>query len=81
MVGTISAILLAEMVPERRDALFARGWAYGEARVISGVHFPSDVEAGRILGTTLVGLMETDARFRADLEASRNELRDVLGYR
>lgn len=81
MVGAITAILLAEMVPERRGALFALGWAQGEARVISGVHFPSDVEAGRILGTTLVGLMETDARFHADLQASRAELRAALGYR
>jgi membrane-associated phospholipid phosphatase len=43
------------------------------------VHFPSDVEAGRILGTTLIGMMQLDARFRADLAAARQELRAVLG--
>ena len=78
-VGAMNAILLARMVPERRTALFERGWAYGDARVVSGVHFPSDVEAGRILGTLLVGLLEEDARFRADLEAARKELRAALG--
>jgi acid phosphatase (class A) len=80
MVGTVMAILLAEMVPERSEALFAAGWEYGEARVISGVHFPSDVEAGRILGTTLIGMMQLDARFRADLRAARTELRTALDY-
>lgn len=79
-VGAMIAIVLAEMVPEERPALFAFGWQYGDARVISGVHFPSDVEAGRILGTMLVEMMQQDARFRADLHAARLELRRVLGY-
>jgi acid phosphatase (class A) len=79
-VGTMMAILLAEIVPERRTALFAAGWEYGEARVISGVHFPSDVEAGRILGTMLIGMLQRDARFRADLHAARQEARRKLGY-
>jgi acid phosphatase (class A) len=77
-VGAMMAILLAQMVPERRDALFALGWEYGEARVISGVHYPSDVEAGRILGTMLVGVMQENRRFRADFAVARRELRAVL---
>jgi acid phosphatase (class A) len=77
-VGAMMAILLAQMVPELRDALFALGWEYGEARVISGVHYPSDVEAGRILGTMLVGVMQADRRFQADFEVARRELRSVL---
>ena len=77
-VGAMMAILLAQMVPEHRSALFARGWDYGEARVISGVHFPTDVEAGRVLGTVLVGLMQGDGRFRTDLAAARSELRAAL---
>jgi acid phosphatase (class A) len=79
-VGAMMGILLAQMVPERRGELFAHGWKYGEARVVSGVHFPSDVEAGRILGTILVGAMQQDASFRNDLEAARRELRAGLGY-
>jgi acid phosphatase (class A) len=80
VVGALLAIVLAEMVPERRAALFAFGWEYGDARVISGVHFPSDVEAGRILGTMLVELMLQNTRFRDDLRAARSELRAALGY-
>ncbi len=79
-VGAMMAILLAQMVPERRVELFAHGWKYGQARVVSGVHFPSDVEAGRILGTMLVGALLQDERFRADLRAARRELRAGLGY-
>ncbi len=79
-VGAMMAILLAEMVPEQRVALFTRGWAYGDARVVSGVHFPSDIEAGRILGSILVELLHQSPSFRADLDASRKELRQALGY-
>src|SRR2546423_173969 len=49
--GAVTAILLANMVPEKRRELFARGWDYGESRVVGGVHFPTDVESGRILAT------------------------------
>lgn len=80
-VGAMHAILLSELVPEMRAALFERGWEHGQGRVVSGVHFPSDVEAGRILGTMLIAMMEQDARFRADLGVVRMELRTVLGYR
>src|SRR5258708_16315871 len=46
--GTTTAILLAAMVPEKRAEIFARGWEYGENRLVAGVHFPSDIESGRI---------------------------------
>lgn len=79
-VGAMMSILLAQMVPERHQELFELGWEFGEDRVISGVHFPSDVEAGRILGTTLVAALQQDARFRADFAAARRELRAALGH-
>lgn len=81
MLGAVHAILLARMVPEQRTALFAEGWDHGRGRLISGVHFPSDIESGRTLGTVLVALLEQDPAFRADLEASRREVRAVLGLR
>lgn len=77
--GAMTAILLAELVPERRAQLFERGWDYGDARLIGGVHFPSDLEAGRILGTVLVALMMQNERFSADLNEVRAELRAALG--
>ncbi|MEO8314241.1 MAG: phosphatase PAP2 family protein [Pseudomonadota bacterium] len=80
-VGAMLAILLSELVPERRVELSAFGRAYGDARVTSGVHFPSDVEAGRMLAALLVEALQQDARFRADLRKARQELRRALGYR
>jgi acid phosphatase (class A) len=78
--GAITAILLAQMVPEKRDALYARGWEFGRNRVVLGVHFPSDVEAGRIDATLMVGAMMENPDFRADMAAAKADLRRTLGF-
>jgi acid phosphatase (class A) len=78
--GAMTAILLADMIPEKRAELFARGWQFGESRVVGGVHFPTDVDAGRIEATAMVALMMQNAAFRTDLAAARAELRRNLGF-
>jgi acid phosphatase (class A) len=77
--GTSCAILLAEMVPEQRAALFARARQYGEARLIVGAHYPTDVESGRIVAAVAAAAMQQNAAFRHDFEAARIELRAALG--
>ncbi len=51
-----------------------RGRAYGQSRVVCGVHTPSAVEAGRTVGGSVLAVLNTDPTFRADLEAARAEL-------
>jgi acid phosphatase (class A) len=78
--GAMTAILLANMVPEKRNELFVRGWDYGQSRVVGGVHFPTDVESGRIEATAMVALMMQNADFRTDFAAAKTELRKALGF-
>jgi acid phosphatase (class A) len=78
-MGTGTAILLSAMVPEKRAALYTRATEYGENRVILGVHFPSDVEAGRVLATSVIAVMAQSEDFKKDFVAARDELRAVLG--
>lgn len=47
--GLFFAMVLAELVPDRREALLAQGRLIGVDRVIGGVHYPSDIEAGQRL--------------------------------
>lgn len=77
--GMMTGILLANMVPERAEQLFARGMAYGQQRLIGGVHYPSDVQAGRTAATVLVAFLLDDDAFQTDLSAATIELRTVLG--
>ena len=77
--GTVCAILLAEMVPEKREALFARNRDYDHSRMVVGAHFPTDLEAGRIVGTLAAQLLLQDPRVRRELAAARSSLRASLG--
>ncbi len=73
-LGWAWALILAEMAPERANTLFARGLAFGQSRVICGVHWQSDVEAGRVIGAAAVSRLHADPVFRAQFEAARQEV-------
>jgi acid phosphatase (class A) len=77
--GAEVALLLSMMVPEKRSELFARGWQYGEQRILSGVAYPSDWEGGHIGATVMVTLMLEKPEFKVDFEASKAEVRKGLG--
>jgi acid phosphatase (class A) len=78
-VGTMMGITLAWMVPEKRDAIFARITQYGMSREVGGMHFPSDVAAGRIAGTVIAEALWKSPGFQAEYAPARAELRAALG--
>jgi acid phosphatase (class A) len=69
--GALYARLLSELVPARAALLAERGRQIGFDRVRAGVHWPSDVEAGRKLGIALAEAFLARAEFRARLEEAR----------
>jgi acid phosphatase (class A) len=72
--ATVMAEILAEIFPQQREALLARARQIGWDRVILGVHFPTDVYAGRVLGHDLARLMLANPNFRTQLEPIKSEL-------
>jgi acid phosphatase (class A) len=78
-VGYLMAILLADMVPEKAAALYARGREFGDDRVILSIHFPSDVEAGRLAATAIANALLQDAAFMKEFAQAKSELRQALG--
>ena len=72
--GWLYALLLAETAPDHAAAILGRGRAYGESRVVCGVHYLSDIEGGRTLATALLAALNGSAEFAADLTAARSEL-------
>jgi acid phosphatase (class A) len=74
MVAWAWALIMTEARPDRADPLLKLGRESGESRVICGVHFPSDVEAGRTLAAGMVARLHADAAFMADLEKMKREL-------
>jgi acid phosphatase (class A) len=73
-VGWTWAMILAELAPDRAGAILARGRAFGDSRVVCGVHWVSDVQAGRIVGSTVMAKLNANAEFESDMKAARAEL-------
>lgn len=76
-----TAILLADIVPEKGVKIFERAAVYAHNRVVAGVHYPSDVEAGRISGSVIDNVLLHDHRFEADLARATVEVRHALGLK
>jgi acid phosphatase (class A) len=74
-----AGILLAAMVPEKAAAIFERAADYAHNRVIAGVHFPTDIEAGRISGSVIDNSLLHEAHFLSDFERAKSEVRTALG--
>ena len=72
----IVAAILARLEPARADKLLERGREIGWDRVIGGVHHPSDIAAGRVLGKAVARALLKNAAFQADLEAAKSEYQD-----
>jgi acid phosphatase (class A) len=77
--GYVIAYLLSDMVPERREQLLQRAREFARQRMLCGVHFPSDVEAGRIGAVWLARRLLRDPDYRAAAEPATRELRSALG--
>jgi acid phosphatase (class A) len=67
------------MVPENAVAIFARGAEYAHNRVVAGVHFPTDVEAGRISASVIDNTLLHNPHFEADFAQAKTEVRAALG--
>jgi acid phosphatase (class A) len=78
-IGTLMGIELANMLPEKRAEIMARAWEFGHNRVVGGIHYPSDIEMGRITGTVIAQTISTHPDFKAEFESAKAELRAALG--
>lgn len=67
-------LILAELAPDRATQILTRARVYAESRVVCGVHYPSDIEAGRANGSILVAALHASPEFRADLDKARAEV-------
>lgn len=81
MAGWAWGLVLGELAPSKASALLEAGREIGDSRVICGVHYESDVEAGRMLGAAMVAREHANPAFRADFSAATAELSRAAGVR
>ncbi|HYA18354.1 MAG TPA: phosphatase PAP2 family protein [Bryobacteraceae bacterium] len=76
--GYLEALVLIQIVPERRNEILARADAYAHNRVVCGVHYPSDTQASKLVAYATMGLMMNNVEFQRDLAAAKAETRRAL---
>ncbi len=69
-----TAILLAQLVPCKREQIFAQARTFAENRIVLGLHYPSDIAAGWTAGTLAVFVMMRNSAFERDFAATKAEL-------
>ena len=62
-IGWSLALVMAEMAPEKQNELLRFGFDYGYSRLITGYHWATDIEAGRLLACAAVARLHADPSF------------------
>ncbi len=78
--GIVVGLLLADMLPEKKLEIFRRIEDYGYSRLISGVHFRSDVSAGQTAGAVIVASFFQNDAFRQQFDEAKSALRKAIGF-
>lgn len=72
--GWAWALILAELAPDRTDAILRRGLEFGTSRVVCGVHWQSDVDAARTVASAVVARLHADPEFAAQRTLAAREV-------
>ena len=70
----VLALVLAEVFPDKHDAIVAEARNIGWHRVEIARHYPTDIYAGRVLAQAIVREMNKNTEFQQDLAAARAEV-------
>ena len=72
--GWTVGLILTELAPDRGAQILARARAFGEGRLVCGVHTLSAVESGRLNGSMIVAALHGSDDFRKDMDVARREV-------
>ena len=76
-LGWLTGLVLAEMDPDHVGPILTRARAYGESRVVCGVHSASAVEGGRTLASAIFAALQSAPEVHTDLAASELEVKQL----
>jgi len=68
------ALVLADLFPDRHDAIIAKARSIGWHRVQTARHYPTDIYAGRVLAQAIVKQMKKSDKFERDFAEAKAEV-------
>jgi acid phosphatase (class A) len=66
--------VLADLIPEKHDAIIAEARSIGWHRVEIARHYPTDIYAGRVLAQAIVKQMVKSDAFQKDFTEAKAEI-------
>lgn len=79
LLGWSSALLMMEINPDRATEIMARGYRYGENRLVVGAHWQSDTDAARLAASVAYARLHTSERFLEQMKKARAEYQALKG--
>jgi acid phosphatase (class A) len=70
----VLALVLADLLPEKHDAIIAHARMIGWHRVEIARHYPTDIYAGRVLAMAIVKQFKKSDAFQKDFDEVKAEL-------
>jgi acid phosphatase (class A) len=77
--GATTGFLLAAMMPEKKAVIYERINDYAHSRMVAGVHYRSDVEAGKLYGTAIAAALFAKPGFQAEFNKAKACVRKAAG--
>ncbi len=76
-IGWTWALVLGQIAPDRSDDIYRRGYQFGQSRIVCGAHWASDVEAGRVIASTVFSKLQSNPNYLKQVEAAKAEIKRV----
>ena len=70
----VLALVLADLLPDKHDAIIAHARAIGWHRVQIARHYPTDIYAGRVLARAIVRQFKANDAFQKDFAGAKAEI-------
>lgn len=75
--GWLIALVLSEVAQLNQDMLMARAYEFGQSRVITGYHWQTDVDYGRLVGSAVYARLHANKTFLSQMEKAVKEYKSL----
>jgi len=76
--GSVTGLVLAAMDADLRDKFLKRIQDFGYSRLVSGVHYRSDVYSGELVGATAAAMLLDNKDFLRRIDLASPDLRNAI---
>ena len=73
-IGWVTALTLSQINPARATEIMQKGYEFGQSRIVCGALWPSDVQAGYLVGSVMFSQLQTSPEFQKEIQQAKQEI-------